>query len=112
MAACRGDSTRGGPGTPAATRSLAQGVSIAISLAIAAVALATLYQLLRGIDVGKVVAALQAQSGVNILIAGVLVVAGYANLICYDLFALHMIGRRDIPLRVVAFASFTSYTIG
>src|SRR3984885_2965324 len=121
MAACRGDSTRGVPGTLAATSSLAQGIirgvgrsriSIAISLAIAAVALATLYQLLRGIDVGKVVAALEAQSGVNILIAGVLVVAGYANLICYDLFALHMIGRRDIPLRVVAFASFTSYTIG
>ena len=121
MAACRGDSTRGVPGTLAATSSLAQRIirgvgrsriSIAISLAIAAVALATLYQLLRGIDVGKVVAALEAQSGVNILIAGVLVVAGYANLICYDLFALHTIGRRDIPLRVVAFASFTSYTIG
>jgi hypothetical protein len=121
MAAYRGDSTRGVPGTLAATSSLAQRIirgvgrsriSIAISLTIAAVALATLYQLLRGIDVGKVVAALEAQSGVNILIAGVLVVAGYANLICYDLFALHMIGRRDIPLRVVAFASFTSYTIG
>jgi hypothetical protein len=77
-----------------------------------AIALATLYQLLRGIDVGRVVAALEAQSGVNILIAGGLVVAGYANLICYDLFALHTIGKRDIPLRVVAFASFTSYAIG
>ncbi len=41
-----------------------------------------------------------------------LVVAGYANLICYDLFALATIGKRKIPLRVVAFASFTSYTIG
>jgi hypothetical protein len=121
MAACRGDSTRGVPGALAATSSLAQRIirgvgrsriSIAISLAVAAVALATLYQLLRGIDVGKVVAALEAQSGVSILIAGVLVVAGYANLICYDLFALHTIGRHDIPLRVVAFASFTSYTIG
>ncbi|MGA2895783.1 MAG: YbhN family protein [Xanthobacteraceae bacterium] len=75
-------------------------------------AFATLYHLLRGIDVGKVIAALQAQSGVKILIAGALVVAGYGNLIFYDLFALHTIGKRHLPFRVVAFASFTSYTIG
>ena len=121
MGACRGDSIRGVPSTLAATSSLTQTIirgvgrsriSIALSLAIVAIALATLYQLLRGIDVGKVVAALEAQSGVNILIAGGLVIAGYANLICYDLFALHTIGKRDIPLRVVAFASFTSYAIG
>ena len=81
-------------------------------MAVVAVAIATLYHLLRGIDIGKVMAALQAQSPLRILIAGTLVVAGYANLICYDLFALHTIGKEKIPLRVVAFASFTSYTIG
>jgi glycosyltransferase 2 family protein len=121
MGACRGDSTCGVPNTLAATTSLTQAIirgvsrnriSVALSLVILAVAIATLVQLLRGIDVGKVVAALEAQSGLNILIAGALVVTGYANLICYDLFALHTIGKRDIPLRVVAFASFTSYTIG
>ncbi len=87
-------------------------ISFAISLVIVVIAIATLYHLLRGIDVGKVVAALKAQSPLRILIAGTLVVAGYANLICYDLFALHTIGKQKIPLRVVAFASFTSYTIG
>jgi glycosyltransferase 2 family protein len=87
-------------------------ISVSISLAIVAVAVAALYHLLRGIDIGKVVAAMQAQSGLHILIAGAPVVAGYANLICYDLFALRTIGKRGIPLRVVAFASFTSYTIG
>jgi len=87
-------------------------ISFAISFVIVLVATATLYHLLRGIDVGKVIAALKAQSGFRILIAGALVVAGYANLICYDLFALHTIGKHKIPLRVVAFASFTSYTIG
>jgi uncharacterized membrane protein YbhN (UPF0104 family) len=87
-------------------------ISVAISLVIVAVAIATLYHLLRGVEVGKVIAALEAQSGLNILIAAALVVAGYANLICYDLFALHTIGQRGIPLRVVAFTSFTSYTIG
>jgi uncharacterized membrane protein YbhN (UPF0104 family) len=86
--------------------------SIAISLVIVAVAVAALYHLLRGIAVGKVIGALEAQSGRNILVAGALVVAGYANLICYDLFALRTIGKHDIPLRIVAFASFTSYTIG
>jgi len=68
--------------------------------------------LLRDIDLDKVVTAIQAQSGLSVLLAGALVVAGYANLICYDLFALHTIGKRNIPFRVVAFASFTSYTIG
>ena len=87
-------------------------ISAAISLAVVAVAIATLYHLLRGIDVGKVFAALETQSRLHILIAGALVVAGYANLICYDLFALHTIGKHKIPLRIVAFASFTSYTIG
>jgi uncharacterized membrane protein YbhN (UPF0104 family) len=87
-------------------------ISIAISVAIVIVAAAVLYHLLRDIDAGKVMAALEAQSPWRIAIAGALVVAGYSNLVCYDLFALHTIGKRNIPLRVVAFASFTSYTIG
>lgn len=87
-------------------------ISVAISALIVAVAFGTLYHLLRGIDLGKVVVALQAQSPVKILLAGALVVAGYSNLILYDLFALHTIGKRHMPFRVVAFASFTSYTIG
>lgn len=67
---------------------------------------------MRGIEIGKVAAALAAQSSLHIAAAAALVVAGYANLICYDLFALRTIGKDNIPLRVVAFASFTSYTIG
>jgi len=87
-------------------------ISIAISVAIVIVAAAVLYHLLRDIEIGKVIAALEAQSPWRIFIAGALVVAGYSNLVCYDLFALHTIGKHNIPLRVVAFASFTSYTIG
>ncbi len=87
-------------------------ISFAISFVIVIIAIATLYHLLRGIDVGKVIAALKAQSPFRVLIAGALVIAGYLNLICYDLFALHTIGKHKIPLRVAAFASFTSYTIG
>ncbi len=87
-------------------------ISVAISLLVVAVAAFTLYRLLRNIDVGKVVAALQAQSPRNILIAGGFVVAGYVTLIFYDLFALRTIGRHAIPFHVAAIASFTSFTIG
>ena len=87
-------------------------IGLPISLAIVGVAGVTLYHLLNGIDVGKVVTALRAQPKLHIALSAALVVAGYANLICYDLFALATIGKHRIPLRVVAFASFTSYTIG
>jgi glycosyltransferase 2 family protein len=87
-------------------------ISVAISLGIMVVAAAVLYHLLRGIEISKVVDALESQSKLHILIAGALVVAGYSNLICYDLFALRAIGKHKTPLAVVAFASFTSYTIG
>lgn len=87
-------------------------IGLAVSLVIVGIAAATLYHTLHGIDVGKVVAALRAQSKLHIVLSAALVVAGYANLICYDLFALSTIGKQKIPLRVVAFASFTSYTIG
>src|SRR5262249_13286069 len=76
--------------------------SIAISAAIVIVAAAVLYHLLRGIEIGKVIAALEARSPWRIIIAGALAIAGYSNLVCYDLFALHTIGKRNIPLRVVA----------
>jgi uncharacterized membrane protein YbhN (UPF0104 family) len=105
----------------AATSSLAQTlvrgaaksrINVAISFAIVTVVAGILYHLLRGIEIGKVIAALEAQSGFYIMISGALVVAGYSNLVCYDLFALHAIGKHKTPLPVVAFASFTSYTIG
>jgi len=99
------------------TQSIIRGVgrskiSFAISLTIVGIAVATLYHLLRGIEIGKVIDAIEAQSGVKVLLAGLLVAAGYSNLVLYDVFALHTIGKRNMPWRVVAFASFTSYTIG
>jgi uncharacterized membrane protein YbhN (UPF0104 family) len=99
------------------TQSIIRGVgrskiSFAISLVIVSIAVATLYHLLRGIEIGKVIDAIEAQSGLKILVAAALVAAGYSNLVLYDVFALHTIGKRNMPWRVVAFASFTSYTIG
>ena len=71
-----------------------------------------LYELLRDVDFGKVVAALKAQSVRKIAIAGAFVVAGYVTLTFYDLFALRTIGRHKVPYSVAALASFTSSTIG
>ena len=87
-------------------------ISAAISLSILAVALFTLYALLRDVDVAKVVTALKAQSIEKIAIASTFVVAGYVTLTFYDLFALRTIGRHKVPYSVAALASFTSSTIG
>jgi uncharacterized membrane protein YbhN (UPF0104 family) len=87
-------------------------IAVAISIVIVSVAAVTLFRLFRQIEPGAVVAALKAQSPYDLLIAGGFVVAGYLTLSCYDVFALRAIGRKTIPYRVAAFASFTSYTIG
>jgi uncharacterized membrane protein YbhN (UPF0104 family) len=89
-----------------------KGASVAISALIITVALITLYRLLSDIDLGRVAAALRAQSVPDMLIAGIFVVAGYVTLTFYDLFALRVIGHRKVPFAVAAMASFTSYTIG
>jgi uncharacterized membrane protein YbhN (UPF0104 family) len=85
---------------------------LAISLLIIAVALVTLARLLRDIDLDKVIAALQATTSRAVLLAGVLVAAGYTTLTFYDYFALRTIGRHDVPYPIAALASFTSYAIG
>ncbi len=87
-------------------------ISAAISLSVLAVALLTLYVLLRDVDVARVAAALKAQSIEKIGIASAFVVAGYVTLTFYDLFALRTIGRDKVPYSVAALASFTSVTIG
>ena len=87
-------------------------IGFATSGLIIAVAGFTLLRLLRDVDVGKVIAALQATSCRRVLLAGIFVLTGYATLTLYDFFSLRTIGRREVPYRVAALASFTSYTIG
>jgi uncharacterized membrane protein YbhN (UPF0104 family) len=88
------------------------GLGVALSVLIVVGVGAALWHLLRDVDVGKVIAAFTAQPIRNIVIAGVFVVLGYVTLTFYDVFALHVIGRRAVPFHVAALASFTSYTIG
>jgi glycosyltransferase 2 family protein len=87
-------------------------VAFAISLLIIAVASVTLFRLLRDVDLDKVFAALRSTSPHAIVVAGLLCAAGYMTLTFYDYFALRTIGRRHVPYRVAALASFCSYTIG
>jgi uncharacterized membrane protein YbhN (UPF0104 family) len=87
-------------------------IGIAISILIVIIAVAILLQLLRDIEVDKVVAALRAKSIRDVLIAGIFVAIGYVALTFYDFFALRTIGRDEVPYRIAAFTGFTCYTIG
>jgi len=87
-------------------------VGFVLSLAIIAVAFWVLYHILHDIDVQEVVTAIQATPLHNILLAALFVTAAYSTLTFYDLFALHTIGRYDVPYRGAALASFTSYSVG
>jgi glycosyltransferase 2 family protein len=87
-------------------------IAFAISLLIIGVAVVVLFRLLRDVDVDKVIDAMEATSPRTVLLAGVLVAAGYVTLTFYDFFALRTIGRTHVPYRIAALASFTSYTIG
>ena len=46
-----------------------------------------------------------------VALALTLVTASYGSITLYDWLALHTIGRKDIPYRIAALASFTSYPI-
>jgi len=87
-------------------------VALAASLVIVAVAAVTLLHVFREIELSRVVGALRTQSISHLLSSGGFVAAGYLALTFYDVFALRAIGRGEVPYRVAAFASFTSYTIG
>ena len=87
-------------------------ISVAIGLLIVGIAVAILYRLLQDIEPARILEALRNRSSTTILIAGGCVAAGYATLTAYDFFALRAIGKRHVPYRVAALASFTSYTIG
>ncbi len=83
-----------------------------VSLAIIIVAAVVLYRVLRDIDPNGLLEALKATNWRTIAMSGMFVAAGYLTLTLYDLFALRTIGRREIPYRVAALASFTSYSVG
>lgn len=87
-------------------------IGVALSFAIIAIAAYALYNILRGIDLREVVHALVSADPHDVLLAALFVAGGYFTLTFYDLFALHTIGRHDVPYRIAALGGFTSYSIG
>jgi uncharacterized membrane protein YbhN (UPF0104 family) len=87
-------------------------LGLVLSLTIIAIAVVVLYRILRGIDVDEVVDAIEATDWRTMWVAALLVAAAYLTLTFYDLFALRTIGRSEVPYRIAALGSFTSYAVG
>ena len=88
-----------------------RGLGIFISIAVAAAAIYALTHTLRHIDTGEVSEVIRHTNIGLIALAAMLVAASYFSVTFYDLLALRTIGRADIPYRIAALASFTSYPI-
>ncbi len=96
------------PGSGARLKGL---LGVVISLAIAAIAIYALTHALKKVDYGEVIAVVHRTNSGLIALALMLVVISYGSLTIYDLLALRTIGRNDVPYRIAALASFTSYPI-
>jgi len=87
-------------------------LGLALSVAIIIIAVVVLYHTLRDLDFDELVDAIEATDWRTLGIAALFVAAAYFSLTFYDLFALRTIGRGEIPYRIAALASFTSYAVG
>jgi glycosyltransferase 2 family protein len=87
-------------------------LGIAASLLIIAFAITTLVRTLKGVDTGVILTALTEIPPHHIALAAACVVGAFCTLTFYDFFALRTIGKKQVPYRIAALSSFTSYTIG
>jgi uncharacterized membrane protein YbhN (UPF0104 family) len=97
--------------TPASSARLRGLGGVVVSVAIAAIAIYALTHALRHVDYDEVFAIVARTNAGLIALALMLVAASYGSLTVYDLLALRTIGRTDVPYRIAALASFTSYPI-
>jgi uncharacterized membrane protein YbhN (UPF0104 family) len=82
-----------------------------ISIVIGTAAIFGLTHALRNIDYDQVFDVIRATDFSTIALALLLVTASYGSITLYDWLALHTMGRKDVPYRIAALASFTSYPI-
>src|SRR3979411_819316 len=82
------------------------------SLLIIVFAVTTLVRTLKGVDTGVILVALTEIAPHRIALAALCVVGAFCTLTFYDFFALRTIGKNQVPYRIAAMSSFTSYTIG
>ena len=88
-----------------------RGMGVAGGIAIAGLAIFALTHALKHIDYDEVFAIVARTDTGLLALALMLVAFSYGSLTIYDLLALRTIGRTDIPYRIAALASFTSYPI-
>ncbi|SDT03767.1 UPF0104 family protein [Bradyrhizobium canariense] len=88
-----------------------KGLGVVISAGIVAMAVFALTHALKHVDYGEVFAVVERTNSGVIALALLLVAASYGSLTIYDVLALRTIGHADVPYRVAALASFTSYPI-
>ena len=88
-----------------------KGLGIVLGVVIAAVAVFVLTHTLKNVDYNEVFEVVRSTNAGLIALAAMLVAASYISLTLYDLLALRTIGRADVPYRIAALASFTSYPI-
>ena len=88
-----------------------KGLGIALGVVIAAAAIFVLTHTLKKIDYDEVFEVVRHTNAGLIALAAMLVATSYVSLTFYDLLALRTIGRPDVPYRIAALASFTSYPI-
>lgn len=88
-----------------------RGLGVVVSVAIAAAAIYALTHALKNVDDVEVFEAVRRTSAGLVGLALLLVATSYLSLTLYDLLALRTIRRDDVPYRVAALASFTSYPI-
>jgi uncharacterized membrane protein YbhN (UPF0104 family) len=87
-------------------------LGIAASLLIISFAITTLVRTLKGVDAGVILTALTDIPPGHIALAALCVVGAFCTLTFYDFFALRTIGIKNVPYRIAALSSFTSYSIG
>jgi uncharacterized membrane protein YbhN (UPF0104 family) len=82
------------------------------SVTIVTIAIMHLIKTLKGINTSIVLTAIEDKSYGHIGLAALCVFFSFCTLTFYDLFALRTIGKFNVPYRIAALSSFTSYTIG
>jgi hypothetical protein len=88
-----------------------KGLGVMISAVTVALAIFALKHALKNVDYEEVFAVVERTRPGLIALALLFVVISYTSLTIYDLLALRTIGRREVPYRIAALASFTSYPI-
>ena len=88
-----------------------KGLGVIVSAVIVTLAAFALRHTLKNIDYEEVFAVVERTRPGLIGLALSFVVISYTSLTIYDLLALRTIGHREVPYRIAALASFTSYPI-